>query len=244
MAIIHKSKNQLGQRARKQLALAIFLFCFPIFLIAYYTFTGRWATLMEKEILIPWLIALLVSIFLGRHLFRQYKILSSGLNGEKAALEIAKNLPDGYHIFNSLRFHHGKTEREIDLIIIGKQGVFIIEVKNYRGIISGDLKSNHWTQTKTSKKNETYTNPISNPTKQVKSQVEYLNRFLNRRGVNVTCHGIVLFTHEECKLQVSAGETPVLQSYKQLQDYIKSQSTSLQNLEVKKVIKELDHLVN
>jgi len=49
---------------------------------------------------------------------------------------------------------------EIDLIMITKTGIYVIESKNYSGWIFGDEKSRNWTQTLQNKQKNRFFNPV------------------------------------------------------------------------------------
>lgn len=84
------------------------------------------------------------------------------------------------------RFQHGT--REIDLIYIFRKGVFVIEIKNWKGYIKGSIGDSVWTNIQ-GKKTKTYKNPIT----QNKSHVNDIKRML---GNNVPVHPLIVFTSE------------------------------------------------
>ena len=75
-------------------------------------------------------------------------ILISGMNGERIATKVLAALPDGYTVFQNLIVIYNNKESEIDNIVVGRRGVFIVEVKNHNGHIAGDLNAIYWTQHK------------------------------------------------------------------------------------------------
>lgn len=57
-----------------------------------------------------------------------------GAEGERVVAELLKTeLPDGYHVFNDVRFP-GRTAN-IDHLVIGPSGVFVLNTKNWRGTV-------------------------------------------------------------------------------------------------------------
>lgn len=70
-----------------------------------------------------------------------------GLIGEKTLISILRFLDKNmYSILNDVYIEHGQGTSQIDHIVVSKFGIFVIETKNYKGIISGSYKSDKWTQ--------------------------------------------------------------------------------------------------
>ena len=75
-------------------------------------------------------------------------ILAAGIEGEKQTANLLSFLPKDYTVYQDVRVpFKGKTS-EVDNIVVGKKGVFIIETKNLNGDISGRIEDTYWTQTK------------------------------------------------------------------------------------------------
>lgn len=79
-----------------------------------------------------------------------------GLSGENIALNHLNTLPKNYLVFHDVQLPNGKGN--IDHIVVGQTGLFIIETKNYSGkyLISG----NRWYYYKDNKYNEIKQNPV------------------------------------------------------------------------------------
>ncbi|KNZ69696.1 serine/threonine protein kinase [Thermincola ferriacetica] len=141
----------------------------------------------------------------------------SGIYGqpgeEKVSSLLEKSLPEDYVVLNSPRiFYHGATI-DIDHVVIGPNGVFVIESKNMHGKISGGLMGN-WTQErKRSGKNKKV--KIGNPANQVNHYAKIVKsyttvRYLNEYGdkVSVKVYPIVVFVHEEADLSTMEFTRP------------------------------------
>ena len=90
------------------------------------------------------LIAFFAFIFILIQLYKyeeskyERDIISAGKRGEKIAFDVLNCLPEEYCIYENICVtYNGKTS-ELDNIIVGPTGIFIVEVKNHKGIISGD----------------------------------------------------------------------------------------------------------
>lgn len=71
------------------------------------------------------------------------KRICSGLKGEKDILDtIFNNLSDDYIILPDINITNDDKIAKIDFVVIGKYKIFVIEVKNFRGKIFGDLYDN------------------------------------------------------------------------------------------------------
>lgn len=71
----------------------------------------------------------------------------------------------------------GKTT-EIDLIMICRHGLFVIESKNYSGWIFGSENQLNWTQTLPSGRGRSHKEHFYNPIKQNRSHINYLNAYI------------------------------------------------------------------
>lgn len=84
-----------------------------------------------------------------------------GRRGERRVTELLRRgLPAGFRVIDDvyLPLRDGTTT-QIDNVIVGNSGIFVIEVKTYSGWIFGDARSRQWTQTIYRKKSR-FQNPI------------------------------------------------------------------------------------
>lgn len=107
---------------------------------------------MENFILI--LIILLILIF-GLRRTNSRKCIRSrndysnlkGEIGEITVADILSRLPeDKYIVLNNLMFNSGAYTTQIDHIVVSVYGIFVIETKNYSGVIFGSLNKDTWIQ--------------------------------------------------------------------------------------------------
>jgi len=124
---------------------------------------------------------------------------------EKVSKNLEENLPDEYLILNSPRIAYHNDIVEIDHVVIGPNGIFIIETKNMRGKISGGLMGN-WVQEKiTAGKREVV--KIGNPASQVNQYTKIIRQHLKEKyqeiygeTKNFKLEPVVVFTHEQSNL--------------------------------------------
>ena len=106
-------------------------------------------------------------------------------------LEIAEKLVDN-DLFNPncifldtyLKTKSGKTI-QIDIIAVGKRGIFVFESKDYSGWIFGNGNSNQWTQTIYREKHRFY-----NPVKQNSNHIATLKSII---GIKAPYHSLIVF---------------------------------------------------
>ena len=133
----------------------------------------------------------------------------SGIYGqpgeERVSQFLAENLSDQYVILNSPRlFYHGATY-DIDHIVIGPNGIFVIETKNMQGTILGGMMGN-WVQ----ERNRTGRHrkvKIGNPANQANHYSKVVRSYLGSRvayetgrKINFRIYPIVVFVHDEIDL--------------------------------------------
>jgi hypothetical protein len=100
---------------------------------------------------------------------QNFKIQAAGFIGESVFENLARTyLGDDYHIACDvvLKAHTGTTQ--IDQIIVSKFGIFVVEVKTYKGWIWGNQRDARWTQTLYGEKNS-FQNPLRQNYKHIKS---------------------------------------------------------------------------
>ena len=83
---------------------------------------------------------------------------------------------------------------EIDLLLIHETGIYVFEIKHYKGTIYGDDKGAIWTQYFRTVKNNTFKNPIL--------QNEYHIKAIKRLFPNIPVRSVIVFTSYECDVRV------------------------------------------
>ena len=111
-----------------------------------------------------------ISYVLGIFTYRQYTIWASGSEGENKVTRELKNLDDDYYLINGAVVPPNLGDT--DHIVLGKNGIFVIETKNVSGevICNGD----QWSRKKTGRKGTPYGVAIGNPGNQVKRNAKVL----------------------------------------------------------------------
>ena len=117
----------------------------------------------------------------------------AGRRGEEVAEDIITNVLryDDILLTNVELSYDGKRT-EADIIVINKNGVFIIEVKNYVGELVGDIDDSEWKKYKTTPGGDVYVKTVRNPIKQVKRQIYIVSSILKERRIKVWVEGYMM----------------------------------------------------
>ena len=114
-----------------------------------------------------------------------YIYIIAGILIVVAAYWLASNIEDPIE-------RAGRRGEEVDIIVINKNGVFIIEVKNYVGELVGDIYDSEWKKYKTTPGGDVYVKTVRNPIKQVKRQIYIVSSILKVRRIKVWVKGYVM----------------------------------------------------
>ena len=119
----------------------------------------------------------------------------SGGFGEQLAKFYAKTMPDVLVLHDVLIDGANGYTSQIDLILVGNKGVYVVEMKMFDGAkIYGDTKNTNWNYYKNGRKYEIYS-----PLKQNKKHVDYLKTFLKDFG-DVPCFSIITMVCDDFKI--------------------------------------------
>ena len=88
---------------------------------------------------------------------------------------------------------------EIDLLLIHETGLYVFEIKHYKGTIYGKDTDRTWTQYFRTEKNNTFINPIE--------QNRYHISAINKMYPDFPIHSIIVFTSDDCNLKVTNTDT-------------------------------------
>lgn len=141
----------------------------------------------------------------------QAQIQQAGEMGEAATAHLIAQLPAGYFGFQNIRVTYQGNTSELDMVVVGRTGVFIIETKNHNGNIQGNFDQHQWIQYKTGRQGGQYSKEFYNPVKQVGTHTYRLAHYLRDRGCNVHVDSMVFFTNPTASIQVygTPGRIPV-----------------------------------
>jgi hypothetical protein len=165
-------------------------------------------------------------IVISLYFFSKSSHYSKGIEGETQTVNALKNLGEGYYLINDVSLP--QIEGNIDHILLGPEGIFVIESKNFEGDLrcEGDV----WYQYKPSWRRWTEIE-IKSPSKQVKRNAIKLKKFIESQNIfnkplRPWVHGIVVFTNPNVKLKLKNITVPVLK-IKELYAFIKNQKSDI-----------------
>ena len=129
-------------------------------------------------------------------------------------VEFLKSLPESFQIFTNVSIG---VRTNLDAVIVGANGVFIVDVKTRSGKIEPTAGSD-WIRHKVGSKGTPYRVPMKNPLQQMKRNIRELQSYLASCGVRPWIDGSVCFTRAEFEEQIEGCYT----SEDAVLDHIKS----------------------
>ena len=100
-----------------------------------------------------------------------------------------KRLPYGYIVLNDLLLPtKGSGTTQIDHVVVSEYGIFVIETKNYKGIIYGNEYADSWTKNMFGRKY-----PMANPVEQNQTHIRAIARILTKADIGTNIYSIVTF---------------------------------------------------
>lgn len=118
--------------------------------------------------------------------------LNIGIQGEEVITSTLTSLPDDYMIFNNVALNYNGELTEIDSIVLSCHGIFVVDVKNYKGVLFGLESDDVWSRTKISKADKSYGGAIKNPVKQVDRKAQIVSNVLYKKGIRTDVEGYVV----------------------------------------------------
>ena len=126
----------------------------------------------------------------------------AGRRGEAIAADaIRQVLRDDDYLLTNGRISIPEKETELDNVVVNRYGVFIIEVKNYKGELVGNEDDYEWEKYKTTDAGNTYEKTVKNPIRQVRRQIHILVQYLKYYGVDVWVKGYVILLHRNSPVE-------------------------------------------
>lgn len=152
---------------------------------------------------VPLVIVGCVFLGIGKFRRRELDVLQAGMDGEAETSSYIRALPDTYVGIQNLTVSYQGKSSEIDMLVVGPTGVFVIETKNITGHIYGSAHDTDWSRTKISRGGKEYSKSFYNPIKQVNTHVFRCARYLKENGHPVYIHAIVYFSNENTHVSIA-----------------------------------------
>lgn len=149
--------------------------------------------------------------------FENYATWGSGAEGEEKAAEYLGHLDIRYYVLHDVVLP-GMVRENIDHVVLGPNGIFVVETKNHKGYIT--CQGDWWKQRKIGRRGTPYLGNIGSPSKQVKRKAALLSEFIQDHfKINLYINGIVVFANEEARLKIINPTVAVLRP-QELCDFI------------------------
>lgn len=168
------------------------------------------------------LVVALVAYMVNRKIYEAVEVIQAGIVGEENAGIVFSGLPDEYTIYSDLSIEIDGKMSQLDHVVVGPSGIFVIETKNMTGEIQGDLEDHEWKQIKLSRQKVVYERTFYNPVKQVGTHVYRLSQLLKSAHIHAWVQGIVYFSHPDVTIHATGTKIPVFSISRDGEDGIRN----------------------
>ena len=152
-------------------------------------------------------VALVLVVIAGLALVGGSGTWGIGAEGEETVAQLLSLLGDAYRVIHDAVLPGMRGN--IDHIVLGPNGVFVIETKNHKGFIT--CNGDSWMQRKVGQLGTPYLGRIGCPSKQVKRYaISLRNLIRDRLGMNLYVNCVIVFTNRDAVLRVDNPTVAVL----------------------------------
>ena len=169
-------------------------------------------------------------------------ILLAGAQGEDLVIDVLRQLPDTFTVYNQVDIPNAKSRtgfNEADVIVVGPNAVFIIEVKHNNGRITGADNDPEWQIKKLSRIGNVYGKTMRNPISQVKRLVWLLSKDLKAKRSRAWIQGVVLFSHQDVAAEIDNDSNVPVMGSNDIVNYIASYQAKSDIANHSKVISDI-----
>lgn len=176
-----------------------------------------------------------------------------GFMGEFWVKEELRKLPKNkYKVLNNIMISDNRGTHQIDHIVISQFGIFVIEMKNYYGLIKGNDYDNKWCQY-LGKKKSYFFNPNHQNYGHIKSLLNIIDLdedsfisvvcFSNQAKVNVKSRYLITQTDMLCKDILKHDKVIIKCDLKEIEDIILANNITDKKLRKEHIRKIKDNIV-
>lgn len=127
----------------------------------------------------------------------------AAVKGSTEDVDFLRELPESFQIFMNVSIG---VRTNLDAVVVGANGVFIVDVKTRSGRVEPTAGSD-WIRHKVGSKGTPYRVPMKNPLQQMKRDIRELQSYLSSFGVHPWIDGSVYFTRAEFEEQIEGCYT-------------------------------------
>ena len=136
---------------------------------------------------------------IASYLWKKQNTWDIGAEGEESVIHVLQKLDSSFKVFNDIILPGDR--QNIDHIVVGSVGTFVIETKNHNGIIK--CYEDNWSRKKVGRRGTVYAANIGNPSKQAKRNAVVLKNWLQSENIGVGyIVAVVVFTNEDVELKL------------------------------------------
>ena len=196
MKTLKGSGSYLKNQVRKNLAKA--MLCLMLFSVLFFASSLQALFSLNLSIVdIAGLLTALVPLTTFYYYLHKYRIYKSGWAGEKQVVKLlGSKLSDDYFLLNDLYLRNGGGD--IDHIVLGPNGVFVLETKNWSGRIT--CNGDEWMRIGRPNFNSSPSRQVKRNTAQIKHIIDSSPTF---RTIGILVEGIVVFTNNHVHLNLN-----------------------------------------
>lgn len=141
-------------------------------------------------------VLMLLSLMFIQPQIKHFDVMRVGLKGEHITEDILAGLPNRFNVLSDVVIYKKGGKNQLDHVVIGKNGIFVVETKFHSGIIKGDDRDVKVLQTKKNVSGSSFHRRFLNPTLQVETHIRAIERVLEQHGYeNVGVVGTVFFSN-------------------------------------------------
>ena len=141
-----------------------------------------------------------------REIAQENRSIEGGRRGEqKMADLLAEQLADDHVILNDLELRIAHERAQIDHLVIGPPGIFVIESKYWAGKLTGDAGDAQWNQ----QRSYGGVRHVKSPVHQCERQRRMFITLLSARIPEDRIHALAVFTHPGVELRIANAKNRV-----------------------------------
>jgi len=148
---------------------------------------------------------------------KKKSIFEIGLKGEKALRDHLREILTDEH---TVLYNVPAEKGDIDCIIIGPEGLYAIEAKNHKGVIT--YADSSWKQVKRSRNGSFHTESLKNPSFQLIGNIKWLKGYLARYNIKAWINGLIVFTNPDAIISTDSLNTLKAIKLKELKSEMKN----------------------
>lgn len=212
MKVLKKTGSYLRNKALRRLSISTLLvMIFVLGIVSEVPFSPIYVDIGRYEGVRA--LFLLVILIFAVIFYRSYSGYRRGYEGERTVTKIlTSTLGDEYSLINDVTVPDGYGN--IDHIVLGPNGVFVIETKNFAGRIA--CNGDEWSSQRTSKFNRLTHYDLGSPSRQVKRNAFRVKRLIESidafKSSKIWVDAILVFANKRVELRINNPTVSILRA--------------------------------